>query len=316
MASKLSSQLIADPQSRKGTMGDFTHASKVFVDGDMRLSPKVKFLYHVVFEINTNALVNLGFKYKHQNEINLLVKKVDLPRYNIQTEVLNQYNRKKVVQKKIEYNPVQISFHDDNYGVTRQLWENYYSYYFADQTSSKIFGGYDPRNSTKAGNMILTPYGLDNNSTAPFFKKITIYQMTKGDWNSYSLINPLISEWRHDTLSYSQNEAVENNMTILYEAVQYNTGEVSGDPPQGFGSEHYDTVKSPLTLSSGNSSSAATTTSQFSELTQTNRTVLQPVRPPSLTEVLNTGNKTPPTVEVQPVTPAGGVKGTSFPGII
>jgi len=316
MASKLSSQLTADPQSRKGIMGDFTHASKVFVDGDMRLAPKVKFLYHVVFEINTNALVSLGFKYKHQNEINLLVKKVDLPKYNIQTETLNQYNRKKTIQKKIEYSPVQVTFHDDNFGVTRQLWENYYNYYFADQASAGIFGGYDPRNSTKSGSKILTPYGLDNNSTLPFFKKITIYQMSKGDWNSYTLVNPLISEWRHDTLAYSQNEPVENNMTIIYEAVQYNTGEINSNSPQGFGTEHYDTVKSPLTLSTGSPSGTVTRPTQFTELPQTGRIVQPPSRPPSLTEVLNTGNKISPQPQPSTTSFAGGIKGTSFPGIL
>ena len=68
MPSKYSSRLILDPQSQKGNLGDFRHASTVFVDGDYRLAPKVKFLYHVVFTINTAALLYKGFKYKNQKE--------------------------------------------------------------------------------------------------------------------------------------------------------------------------------------------------------------------------------------------------------
>jgi len=263
MASSLSSQLKADSQSAKGIMGDFQHASKLFVDADMRLAPKVKFLYHVVFDINTNALVSLGFKYKHQNEINMLVKKADLPKFTVQTETLNQYNRKKVIQTKIEYNPVSIAFHDDNVGITRQLWENYYNYYYADQTATKIFGAYDPRNSTKSGKFILAPYGLDSTSTAPFFNKITIYQMSQGEWNSYTLINPLISSWNHDTMDYSQNAPAENTMSVIYESVTYNTGTVGQNSPPGFGSEHYDTTRSPLVFSN-NPTTPAVTSAQMS----------------------------------------------------
>ena len=318
MSSSLSAQLKLDPNSPKGNLADYSHASKLFVDGDMRLAPKVKFLYHVVFDINTAALVSLGFKYKHQNEINMLVKKVDLPKFTIQAETINQYNRKKVIQNKIDYNPVSISFHDDSYGVTRQLWENYYSYYYADSISTKMYGAYDPRNSTKSGAFTLAAYGLDNASTKPFFNKITIYQMSKGQWNSYALINPIISGWNHDTLDYSQNAPVENNMTLMYEAVQYKTGTVSQNSPPGFGSDHYDTQHSPLTL--GSVGGSQTTSSQMAGLATTGQMDQTPTRSPSLTQALGSGNKLTSTISaittVAAVTPAlGGLKNTFFPGI-
>lgn len=289
MASKLSSQLTSDPNGQKGTVGDFSHASKLFVDGDMRLAPKVKFLYHVVFDINTNALISLGFKYKNQNEIGMLVKKIDLPKFTIQTATLNQYNRKKNIQNRIDYAPVQIVFHDDSFGVTRQLWENYYNYYYADQTATKIFGGYNPKNSTKSGLFTLSPYGLDNGSTQPFFNKITIYQMSKGQWNSYALINPLITSWNHDALAYSENAPTENNMMVAYESVQYDTGTVSQNSPPGFGVDHYDTTRSSLTLGSVNN--IPTTSAQLSGTTQTGKLTTLPAQEPSMMQALNNSTK-------------------------
>lgn len=248
--SKSSDMLIAGALNPKGNLGDFAHASRLFVDADMRLAPKVKFLYYVAFGINTAALANIGFKYQHENEINMLVKSADLPKFSIATDTLNQYNRKKVIQTKLEYSPVNIKFHDDNFGVTRQLWENYFQYYYADPVSASMAGAYD-RTAMKNGGFIRTTYGLDNNSTIPFFNKITIYQMTKGDWASYTLVNPLITAWNHDTMDYAQNAPVENSMTVAYEAVYYKTGKVQqGDPP-GFGVEHYDTTPSPLSIAGG-----------------------------------------------------------------
>lgn len=249
--SALSSQFIKGLTNPRGNLGDFAHASKLFVDADMRLAPKVKFLYYVSFIINTAALPNVSFKFKHQNEINMLVKRADLPKFTIATETLNQYNRKKVVQNKIDYNPVNISFHDDNLGVTRQLWENYFKYYYADPTAATDATSKYRRNAMKNSSTIMTPYGLDNNSTIPFFDKIVIYQMGKGAWNSYTLVNPLITAWNHDQMDYSANAPVENNMTVAYEAVSYASGQVSQNNPPGFASEHYDTMPSPLSVAGG-----------------------------------------------------------------
>jgi hypothetical protein len=54
---------------------------------------------------------------------------------------MNQYNRKRIVQTKIKYDPIDISFHDDNGsgvgtanlgGTVRALWKAYYNYYYFD----------------------------------------------------------------------------------------------------------------------------------------------------------------------------------------
>jgi hypothetical protein len=229
---------------------DFQHAARLFTDADQRLAPKQKFLYHVSFNINSAAITGLNFKYQHQNEINMLVKTADLPKFTIQADTLNQYNRKKNVQSKIDYQPVQIKFHDDNVGVTRQLWENYYNYYYADASAAAKPYAYT-RSAMQGPNYIRTSYGLDNNSSVPFFTDITIYQMSKRSWNSYKLINPIITAWNHDTLDYSSSQPGEQSMTLVYEAVSYSNGVVYGDNPPGFGKEHYDKTPSPIALAGG-----------------------------------------------------------------
>ena len=243
-------QFISGLTNPKGVMGDFRHAARLFVDDNFRLAPKQKFLFHCVFSINNNALKSQNLTDRHKNEINMLVKSAELPKFSISTETVNQYNRKKVVQNKIDYQPVSIKFHDDNLGVVRTMWENYYAYYYADSISSKFPGSYN-RTAMLNSSQIRTPYGLDNNSSYPFFNKITIYQMAKKYWNSYTLVNPLITNWSHDSLDYSGTNPSEQGMTVAYEAVYYETGRVSQNNPPGFGFEHYDTIPSPLTLAGG-----------------------------------------------------------------
>ena len=85
----------------KGNLGDYAHASALYVRNNLRLTPKQKFLYHVVFDINPIALASLGQsagQLLNKKEVNLLVRSIDMPGYSIDTDVKNQYNRKKIVQ--------------------------------------------------------------------------------------------------------------------------------------------------------------------------------------------------------------------------
>lgn len=254
MTNKALRQFTSGFFNPKGNLGDFRHAARTFVDDNFRLAPKAKFLFHVFFKINTNALKSLNFRYQHQNEIGLLVKSADLPKFRITADTVNQYNRKKVVQSKIDYDPISIKFHDDHIGVTRQLWENYFSYYYADPIAAKIQGNYS-RSAMLSKNYIRSPFGFDNNSSIPFFDSIIIYQMARKFWNSYTLVNPVISAWNHDTLDYANNSPSEQSMTLVYESVYYENGLVSQGNPLGFGVDHYDTVPSPISLAGGGSRS-------------------------------------------------------------
>jgi hypothetical protein len=235
----------ADISGPKGNLGDYQHGARLFVDDNLRLAPKSKFNFHVVFSINKSAI---SLPFANQNEINMLVKSVDLPRFEITTTVANQYNRKKIIQTKSDFKPINISMHDDNDGVVRKLWENYYGYYYADYDASKKITNYN-RSAMKGFKYISSNYGLDNGSQSPFFTKITIYQLAKHRWNSYTLVNPVITSWNHDTMDYAiGNVLAMNTLTVAYEAVGYDTGDLSQDNPPGFGNEHYDTSPSSLTL--------------------------------------------------------------------
>lgn len=258
--------------SPKGNLGDFAHAARMFVDDNQRLAPKVKFLYHVTFNINPkSSAVIPQLAQKHMNEIGMLVKSAQLPAFNIQTDVINQYNRKKVVQKRIDYQPVSITFHDDNYGVTTALWEAYYRYYYRDGNYAKVnpAGAPDPTipeyatnkpsfSEQYASGTLFSEkqyrYGFDNDSAEPFFTSIQISQMSRKRYTTMTLINPIISQWQHDTMDYSASDPVSNSMTIEYETVHYSRGSMKNGP-KGFGDEHYDKTPSPNSLGGGGASS-------------------------------------------------------------
>ena len=96
---------------------DFRHASRTFVDGQYRLSPKHRFLFHVVFGINPA----IQFPGSQQLEASVLVKNVDLPRYSYDLQQHNQYNRKRFSYNRINYEPVRITFQDDKSDFSRNM---------------------------------------------------------------------------------------------------------------------------------------------------------------------------------------------------
>jgi hypothetical protein len=113
---------------------DYTHASKTFTTNAYELKPRFKFLFHVSFTLNVTEIpfLNGAFSADDQMNLSLTVKTVDLPKYTIDTETLNQYNRKRIIQKKLKYEPVNITFHDTSNDLVRKMWYYYMSYYYKD----------------------------------------------------------------------------------------------------------------------------------------------------------------------------------------
>lgn len=248
---------------------DYQHAAKTFRPNSYEHAPKLKFLFHTYFEINPQA-------YKSTSNFSVLVKEVKLPSFTMQTEQLNQYNRKRIVQTKIKYDPIEITFHDDNGNNVNRMWEAYYRYYYNDASKpGQVLQGARGNNNfaTEAGTAT-TNYN-DNNiyrqsedgeehnwgfvgganksdgTKVPFFRNITVFGLNQHEFTAYTLVNPVITNFSHDTYNYSEGAGImQNRMTIDYETVVYNIGSLDGRSPEdivtGFGNPaNYDRTPSP-----------------------------------------------------------------------
>lgn len=226
---------------------DARHANQIYTQSNFAFAPKTKYLYHVRFEPNSevgNSATSNVFAF--QKELGVLVKSADLPSYRANIENKQQYNRKKNIQTRIDYTDVKISFHDDNTGVTRALLEEYYRYYFVD--ANKVVSGRDGAFEQRDKYFARVPnYGLNNSKRTPFFKYITIYQLSRREWVAYTLVNPLLSAWDHGSVGSEENGFNENSITVAYESVLYTSGSVKQDTPVGLAdaSIGYDVTPSP-----------------------------------------------------------------------
>lgn len=231
---------------------DYTHASKFFRANSYENAPRVKFLYHVYFTINIAELPFLQAVYggNESATVGMLVKSIQLPSFETATETLNQYNRKRIIQKSINYTPVQVELHDDNGDRTRQLWYNYFSYYYKDPThpydNVPNTNGTAGRSQAQAagfnynardiyvGDRAVNDWGFSGESISdgtrpgtkpPFFRDIKIYGFDQNTYAEYVLINPIIQTWESDTYDYSDDGGtMSSTMMISYETVKYYAG--------------------------------------------------------------------------------------------
>lgn len=245
---------------------DYTHANKIFAPNSYDLAPKFKFLFHTYFDVNPvayNRGINTG------DNFGVLVKSIRLPSFQIKTTELNQYNRKRIIQTKINYENINITFHDDNINTITKLWDAYYTYYYADETNFNdmlttgspnanqenytVRNIYDGNIKQNNWGYVGETYRQNQKAKAPFFRNITVFGLNRHTFTSYTLINPLIVKFDHDTYNYSEgNGTMECKMDISYETVVYNEGKLDGQTPdaiiRGFGLDaYYDKELSPIT---------------------------------------------------------------------
>jgi len=244
-------------------MKDFRHASRLYIDDHHKLAPKHKFLYHVVFDLDDTVGVN-SFTEVERRELNMLVKAVYLPKYDMNYEEKVQYNKKMYTNTRIVYEPINITFHDDHADTVNAFWKKYYEYEVADAVQLTETVQNVSKDDYYDANRTYTKWGLDTpkQRKKPYLRNITIFVLHNQRFTSFSLVNPVIGSFSHDNMDQADGAGVlQNQMQILYETVRYNSGVIRpqglnrGEGVPGFATIHYDNEPSPLTVLGGGTNS-------------------------------------------------------------
>jgi hypothetical protein len=124
----------------------------------------------------------------------LVAKTCELPRFSVETQVVNVYNHKTIVQTKMNYEPITMTFYDQTNNVAESLiWEF-------------VKGQFDSPDVTKKPGKL------------PLTVQITMKNLSgDGADKMYTLINAYIVDAQHDTLDYSTSDPVVWTITLRYE---------------------------------------------------------------------------------------------------
>lgn len=201
----------------------------------MQSVPRVKFEFYVQFVLGPAALAMIGnstyLNYYNSNRgMSFKVKQVDKPKVQLQTEELNQYNKKVLVYKKVEYSEASVRLHDtvDNSGLA--TWIDYFTFYFAD---SRLKANDQLNDSTPPAPFNQSPYDpqmkwdsgwgfqpIVNNDTH-FFTGIIVYSLFANTYTAWEYVNPKITNIDFTNFDYSSSETDELNIQFKYEAIRY-----------------------------------------------------------------------------------------------
>ena len=248
-----------------------------------RNQPRLPFEFYIDIGLNNVGSAGTYFSQFFNNpswtQVQPLVKSIEMPSFKIQTEALNQYNRKRLSQTRIDFEPVKVVFHDVADGKTLKFWEMYYRYYFQDgnepgrnmpklaisktgatsateflknitpsfnpnilnlpSSIKNVISGIKPsdkpftnNNGEKAKLEDIIENTLENQKFGfnleqvqgqrNLIESINIFQVHGGRFNQVTLVNPRISTFTHDTLSYSVGDkTLELTFTFEYEYAYY-----------------------------------------------------------------------------------------------
>lgn len=187
--------------------------------------PRFLFLVRFVRAPSSNAPASW------ENGLQFAVKRFDRPAVTADTQVLNQYNKKRIIQTGIKYGPVKIDFHDTSDQMVMQMWHEYASYYFGDfRKVTDADWAYDQtnpdfKNTGGTGFGLTLPNELSTeqtkNSPVGFFSKLECYQFAAGSYTQFDLINPKIVAFNPDDMDYSNDQSHGLAMTLEYETIIY-----------------------------------------------------------------------------------------------
>lgn len=164
--------------------------------------------------------------------LTFVVKSMDRPSVEAQTETINQYNKKKVIHTGVKYNPINVTFYDTADGAAQNMWVEYARHYFADYNQSpESFRddllndqlGDPSQNNSGWGFQLPTSSGLEDGgiNSQHFLDRIEVIQLWGNEYKRYVLVNPRINSFTPDDLNYEDSGVATIQLSLSFEAIYH-----------------------------------------------------------------------------------------------
>ena len=178
--------------------------------------PKPKFMYYVNFVMYGNfsplSVPHLGF----------FVKRIDRLQMSYELMEMNQYNKKRLVQGKLQYSPLNFTFYDVADGTAVKFIEAYNRFYYGDfQMKNNLSWQYD----VIGNNFEFTKnWGLNGTLSANsngFIQRIEIYEIYDQVYSQINFINPKFTNIDMANLAVDDTNGNEITVQAKYEGVVF-----------------------------------------------------------------------------------------------
>lgn len=233
------------------------------IDGDkftnVSIVPRPRFLFYARFVRPNDTPLGGSFQKLNSKEdgIAFQIKTMDLPKFNVKTEQLNQYNKTRIIQTKIDYDAMTISAHDDVSDRMLKFWSDYYAFYYAQgrkRTTTDWADDVVKRDFNEGQNALgwglKAQYNGNGGAQAMhYLEAIEIVRFYGNQFNVITFVLPKITLFDHDGNDYAEGrEGTGIRMQFDYEGVIYSLQDQNINQPEyeglreqlGFRSDYYD----------------------------------------------------------------------------
>ncbi len=192
------------------------------------IQPRIKNQYIVSFHYSNLTTIAGGDELL---DITHRVKSVDLPKIDIKSDVLNSYNKPRIIPTSIEYSPINIQFWDDRADIVQNFWTGMYEFYFKNGRN-KNENNYATTVPDSIVNKLGTVnykgynhfgYNMGNKiNNKNLFQYMSIYLLGAARYSRIDLVNPFVESMGHDQYNQEMgNELAVINTTWVFEDVIY-----------------------------------------------------------------------------------------------
>ena len=176
--------------------------------GEQLVRPK--YLFDVIFYTSTNTDLQSKAKLAVRT-----IRTIELPKFSIETEVVNAWNVRQLIPTRINYEPISIAFNDTTDNGFQQFIKTY---------MGEISTNFDPDQLKKSMLPLRKEFDGFGLKVRPsigdtVIDKIEIIKFYGSKQSTFTLWRPKIIDIQHDTLDYSASEAVTWTISLRYEAV-------------------------------------------------------------------------------------------------
>ncbi len=202
---------------------DSAWANKYFGGQTMPNIPKRKFTYACGFIPNRSAFNTLEGGIELARGLStstyiFMAKTFQPPSYSIDSQILDQYNKKRVIQTRINYDPITITFHDDVDNKITQLVDMYVKYYYSDSFNTEYLNW---RLDTTSDFVNEGFWGARLPREKNLFQAMWVAWVNGGSLTYAIMYNPIATDIKFDTLDYADSTPLEISMSFDYEGVVF-----------------------------------------------------------------------------------------------
>jgi hypothetical protein len=139
------------------------------------------------------------------------IQDLTLPGYSFDTQIVNQYNQKRVVQTKLNYGTLGVTFYDTFDNSFHDILKRYTANYYNSGNGIGLFTDFGENTVSPINPLHSTTKGLDPTGNRYFVPEIMITQTGMAgtaQFRQTRLKNCMLTQANGDTLNYSESAPV------------------------------------------------------------------------------------------------------------